>query len=151
MSDISLFHSFDEHVANVSFNIAACTMIMSRSVGTVKLMAKHGNGDFGLLLLRMCIMFHNNNTTLWRFVNWHVVRPATGNLPTSTDVLGRMLPLWCTRVHMHTVSMSGVCSHVLNAGKPLVTGSLCLGSVFGHYQVANRALIRQGQGPTATI
>jgi len=38
-----------------------------------------------------------------------------------------------------------------SVGKPLVTGSLCLGSVFGHYQVANRALIRQGQGPTATI
>lgn len=51
MSDISLFHSFDDRASNACFSSDAGTMITSRAVSAVKFEAKHCDDNFRIITL----------------------------------------------------------------------------------------------------
>lgn len=52
VSEISLFHSFDEAALNVSFGEIVGTMITSRVVGSVNFKALDYHGDFRSIALK---------------------------------------------------------------------------------------------------
>lgn len=71
LSDITLFHHFDEPDSNVSFSIVAGTMISLHAVCTVKFEAVHTQGNHQIVAVDKVYFVPGSSTAMLQRVNTH--------------------------------------------------------------------------------